>query len=67
MQDEGVVKTIKAEKGFGFISMQGGPDVFFHVRDCGLPFDEQLVGRRVVFTVVQSEKGPRAKAVRATE
>lgn len=45
--------------------MAGGPDVFFHCRDCALPFDDQLVGRRVVFVVEQSPKGPRAVGVRA--
>lgn len=33
MQDEGVVKHIKAEKGYGFIKLASGPDIFFHCSD----------------------------------
>lgn len=67
MQDEGVVKRVVTDRGFGFVSMAGGPDVFFHVKDCdpSLPFDDKFVGRRVVFVVEQSPKGPRAAGVRA--
>jgi cold shock CspA family protein len=42
--------------------------VFFHVRNLvGLPFDEQLIGRRVEFGIEQSDKGPRAINVMAEE
>lgn len=66
MQDEGVVKHIKAENGFGFIKLASGPDIFFHCSDVDrtLVFDERLVGQRVVFSVEQSPRGPKAVGVR---
>lgn len=64
---DGTVKKIVLDRGFGFIAKAaGGGDVFFHARDLSddLPFDEQLIERRVTFDVRQTEKGPRAGDVR---
>ncbi len=41
-------------------------EVFFHVRDMGndLPFDEQLIERRVDFEVENTDRGQRCVNVR---
>jgi cold shock protein len=61
----GVVKWFNAEKGFGFISQEGAPDVFVHysaIQKQGYrSLDE---GERVEFEVRQSDKGLQAVDVR---
>ena len=62
---QGTVKWFNAEKGFGFIAVDGGKDVFVHhsaiVMDGYRALDE---GQRVEFEVTQSDKGPQADQVR---
>ncbi|WP_153505209.1 cold-shock protein [Cumulibacter manganitolerans] len=62
---QGTVKWFNAEKGFGFIAVDGGQDVFVHhsaiVMDGYRALDE---GQRVEFEVTQSDKGPQADQVR---
>lgn len=63
----GTVVSVKLDKGFGFIRISGERrDVFFHFRDLApdLLFDETLVEQRVEFREEQTEKGPRAVAIK---
>ncbi len=63
----GTVKTIYADKGFGFISLPNGArNLFFHCTDLvdDLAFDEQLVELRVQFEQEATRKGQRAANVR---
>lgn len=61
----GTIKTLVAEKGFGFISREGETkDLFFHSKELsGVTFDELKVGDAVAFEVVETEKGPAATNV----
>jgi len=61
---EGTVKWFNESKGFGFLSREGGPDVFVHhseIRAEG--FRTLNEGDKVRFEVVDSPKGPRAANV----
>lgn len=60
----GIVKWFNAEKGFGFISVEGGDDVFVHftaITGDGYKTLEQ--GQEVSFEIVDGEKGPQASNV----
>ena len=59
------VKWFNAEKGFGFIAVDGGQDVFVHysaIQADGYKSLEE--GQRVEFEVTQGQKGPQADQVR---
>tara|TARA_R110002072_G_scaffold113986_2_gene243836 strand:+ start:5916 stop:6125 length:210 start_codon:yes stop_codon:yes gene_type:complete len=58
---EGTVKWFNESKGFGFISQEGGPDVFAHFSAIsGSGFKTLAEGQRVEFTITQGQKGPQA-------
>jgi len=61
----GTVKWFNAEKGFGFIQQDDGPDVFAHfsaIEATGYRTLEE--NQRVEFEVVQGPKGPQADKIR---
>ncbi|MBO9605010.1 MAG: cold-shock protein [Paenibacillaceae bacterium] len=60
----GTVKWFNAEKGFGFIEVEGGSDVFVHFSAIqGEGFKTLDEGQRVEFEVVQGNRGPQAEHV----
>ena len=63
---QGTVKWFNAEKGYGFISVEGGSsDVFVHYTAIQMQGYKSLEeGQRVEFEVVQGQKGPQADNVR---
>ncbi len=61
---QGTVKWFKNEKGFGFISQDGGEDVFVHHSSIQADGYKSLnEGDRVEFQVVKGEKGLKAENV----
>jgi CspA family cold shock protein len=61
----GTVKWFSDEKGFGFISREGGDDVFVHHSGiAGEGFRSLKEGQEVEFEVTQGQKGPNATNVR---
>ena len=61
---EGSVKWFNESKGFGFLSQEGGPDVFVHHSEIRADGYRSLSeGEKVSFEVVDSPKGPRAANV----
>jgi len=65
-REQGTVKWFNGSKGFGFISRDGGEDVFVHYSAIvGDGFRNLEEGQRVEFTVVQGDKGLQAQEVTA--
>ena len=60
----GTVKFFNEAKGFGFITREGGPDVFVHYSAIqGSGFKTLAEGQQVEFTVTLGQKGPQAENV----
>ncbi len=54
---EGIIKRL-TDKGFGFIDVKSGKDLFFHSSSVvGVTFDELREGQEVTFNEARSEKG----------
>ena len=64
----GKIRTLRADKGFGFIKEDGtGKDFFFHQSAVyGEGLDNLREGDSVDFEVGEGPKGPRAENVRRT-
>jgi CspA family cold shock protein len=63
----GTVKWFNGTKGFGFITREGGPDVFVHFSAIqGDGFKNLEEGQKVEFTVESGPKGPQASNVVVT-
>ncbi|MFR7511738.1 MAG: cold-shock protein, partial [Muribaculaceae bacterium] len=61
---QGTVKWFNAEKGFGFISVEGEDDVFVHFSAINADGYKTLEeGQKVEFDVVDGAKGPQAANV----
>jgi len=61
----GTVKWFNADKGFGFITQENGPDVFVHysaIVETG--YKSLNEGDQVEFQVTQGPKGPQAQSVK---
>ncbi|MFL6129509.1 MAG: cold-shock protein [Mycobacteriales bacterium] len=63
---QGTVKWFNAEKGYGFIAVDGGgADVFVHYSAIATTGYRTLdEGQKVEFDVTQGQKGPQAENVR---
>jgi cold shock protein len=60
----GSVKWFNAEKGFGFIEVEGGDDVFVHFSAIqGDGFKTLEEGQQVSFEITEGNRGPQAANV----
>lgn len=63
-REAGQVKWFNASKGFGFITLESGDEVFVHFRSIRGEGRRSLRdGQRVALEVAQTEKGPQAEDV----
>ena len=61
---EGTIKRL-TDRGFGFIDIGGGKDMFFHSSNLEeVSYEELQEGQRVSFTEGSGPKGPRAENVK---
>ena len=61
----GTVKWFNPQKGFGFISQEGGPDVFVHFSAIsGAGYRNLEENQKVEFDITDGPKGPQAANVR---
>lgn len=62
--ETGKVKWFNAEKGFGFIEVEDGNDVFVHFSAItGEGFKTLEEGQAVEFEIVEGDRGPQAANV----
>ena len=64
-QVNGTVKWFNADKGFGFIEQEQGPDVFVHFKSIQVEgFKTLKEGQNVQFDIEDGQKGPQAANVK---
>ena len=62
---QGTVKWFNGDRSYGFIAVEGGPDVFVHVSAITGGGGRSLAeGQQVEFDITQGKKGPQAENVR---
>src|SRR5215475_3572208 len=62
---QGTVKWFNGDKGYGFIEVEGGPDVFVHFSAItGGGYRSLDEGQKVEFDITQRQKGPPAENVK---
>jgi len=62
---QGTVKWFNGDKGYGFIAVEDGPDVFVHFSAItGDGYRNLEEGQKVEFDPAQGQKGPQAENVR---
>lgn len=60
----GIVKWFNAEKGYGFIQLEEGDDIFVHysaIQEEGFKTLEE--GQPVAFDIIEGDRGPQAANV----
>lgn len=64
---KGIVKWFANERGYGFIGLESGDDVFVHYSAIiGEGFRSLQEGQEVEFEIVEGRRGPQAANVRPT-
>ena len=64
---QGTVKWFNGDRGYGFIAVEGGPDVFVHFSAItGGGYRSLEEGQKVEFDITQGQKGPQAENVMVT-
>jgi cold shock protein len=59
---QGTVKWFNGDKGYGFIAVEGGPDVFVHFSAItGGGYRSLEEGQKAGFDITQGQKGPQAE------
>ncbi len=67
-RQQGTVKWFNAEKGYGFITREGGDDLFVHYSEIqGNGYRSLDEGATVEFEVTQGQKGLQASSVTVVE
>jgi CspA family cold shock protein len=62
--NQGTIVRLVRDRGFGFIRMENGQEIFFHATGVvGFPFDNLQEGQNVTFEVGQDTRGRGQRAV----